>query len=163
MRHSFNFTLLCIFLTSACAARVAEDPSLLQLATCQQSWLDWKQDPAKLETFRAQFNSHYTEDGNDGSFVPKAPTTLHGQKVSRVFPQSVGMGVGYSVLLDAGFDATRRELVKQIGKPLEHCAKAEGLRMCEHLIGPKKTIILTEATVGKKPQTLVGCYYYYEK
>ena len=116
-----------------------------------------------MEAFRAQFKAGYTQDGNDGSFLPKVPTTLHNQKVSRVFPQSEGMGLGYSVLLDAGFDATRRELVKQIGKPLKHCAKAEGLQMCEHPISPKRTIILTEATVGKSPQTLVGCYYYYEK
>lgn len=163
MRHSIKFTITSIFLTAACAARAAEEPNLLQLATCQQSWLDWKQDPAKVETFRAQFKAGYMADGNDGSFVPRMPTSLHGQNVSRVFPQSVGIGVGYSVVVDAGFDATKRALVKQIGKPFEHCAKTEGVQMCEHTIGPKKTIILTEATLGKSPQTMVGCYYYYEK
>ena len=163
MKNATTATLLALGLSSALSVQATENSNLLKMTTCQDSWLDWKQDPAKLENFRMELESRFKQNGNDGSYAPNKATTLLGQKVSLVYPQSVGMGLGYSVMVEAGFDSVRKSLEKQIGKPLGQCGVADGMKSCEHKIAEKKTIVLMEGIRGKNPQTLLGCYYYYEK
>ena len=163
MKKYSALLLLPLIVSLSSYALATNDPNMLRMVTCESSWLDWKQNPAMVEQFRNQLRTDFRADGSDGSYLPIAPTELLGLKVSRVYPQSVGMGLGYSVLVDAGFKAVRSALAKQVGKPFESCQKDEGMNSCELGIGPRKTIMLTEASAGKNPQTLVGCYYYYEK
>lgn len=139
------------------------DPGLLQLATCQQSWLDFKNDPAKSEKFVASLKSNFKANGRDGSFVPIKPTTILGHDVFQLYPESVGMAVGYSIIVNAGFDAVKGSLEKQMGKPFESCQSASEGKSCERLIGEKKTVMLMEGSRGNSPKTLFGCYYFYAK
>lgn len=163
MKNAISATLLAVCLSSALNVQATEDSNLLQMTTCQDSWLDWKQDPVKLENFRMGLESRFKQNGNDGSYSPIKASTLLGQKVSLVYPQSVGTGLGYSVIVEAGFEPVKKRLEKNIGKPLGQCGVADGMKSCEHKIGEKKTIVLMEGIRGKNPQTLLGCYYYYEK
>lgn len=163
MKNPITATLFVFCLTSALNVQASEDSNLLQMTTCQDSWLDWKQDPVKLENFRAGLESRFKQNGNDGSYSLIKASTVLGQKVSLVYPQSVGTGLGYSVIVEAGFDPVRKGLEKHIGKPLGQCGVADGMKSCEHKIAEKKTIVLMEGVRGKNPQTLLGCYYYYEK
>ena len=158
-------TALFIFLCAVAStnARAQDNKALLQMATCEESWLDFRQDPVKVQKYSGLFQAQFREGGRDSSMVPIKPTQLLGLKISRVYPQSVGMGLGFSVIVDAGFDATKAGMEKQMGKSFEHCASEEGSKSCELSIADKKTVVLMEGARGKKPQTLLGCYYYYEK
>jgi hypothetical protein len=48
------------------------------------------------------------------AFEPKAPMTLLGHPVVHVFPQSVGMGLGFSALVRAPFAQVRQSFEKQL-------------------------------------------------
>jgi hypothetical protein len=37
------------------------------------------------------------------------------------------------------------------------------MRTCELELGVKKTVMLMSDAAGKSGQTLIGCFYYYEK
>jgi hypothetical protein len=47
----------------------------------------------------------------DPAFLPKAPTRVLGLKVRRAYPDSVGMGLGFSLQVAAGFEEARRLLL----------------------------------------------------
>ena len=81
----------------------------------------------------------------------------------QVFPESVGMGVGFSVVVGASFDKTRTSLEHKIGKFLKKCETGDNMRMCELEIAEKKTIMLMAEDNVKSTTTLVGCYYFYAK
>src|SRR5204862_74620 len=60
--------------------------------------------------------------------------------VTQVYPESVGMGVGFSVMVGANFEQTKKRLEQKIGKPLNKCEPpSDNMRTCELTIGPKKT------------------------
>lgn len=153
----------CLQLAALSATHAADVPGMLQLATCEESWLEFKDDPAKAERFYRPLLSQFRTMERDGSMVPVGPLRLLGHPVSRVYPESVGMGLGFSVIVEAGFDAARSSMEKQMGKSFEHCGVEEGAKSCEHRIAEKKTVVLMEGRRGNNPLTLVGCYYYYEK
>ena len=67
------------------------------------------------------FNTAFAEPAQDGSFAPKAKVQVVGLPVLQVYPESVGMGVGFSVILDAPFDIAREHAEKALGKPLGKC------------------------------------------
>src|SRR5690349_5887790 len=114
-----------------CPAVAAEDAGLARLATCHDSWLDWsKSNPARLDKFGAQFRAAFAHKGNDAFSTPKAETTIAGLRVVQAYPESVGMGVGFSVIVDASFDNTRKIFEKSFGKPLQHCDASDGMHMC---------------------------------
>jgi len=73
------------------------------------------------------------------------------------------MGLGYSVVVEASFDTARASFEKQTGKRFKQCEASEGMKSCELEIGPKKTMVIMEASRGAQPQTLLGCYYYYQQ
>ena len=151
-------------LVAATPAWGANDPRIADLALCRDSWLDWKTaDPAKLEGFGSFLRSNFDQGGDDGSLAPNSPLSIAGLTVSRVYPSSVGMGLGFSVLVDAPFETTKAALTSELGKPLEHCEAGEGMRSCELSIAEQRTVILASNDPPNDKTTLLGCYYFYEK
>lgn len=142
-------------------AHAADDKMLMSLATCQESWRDWKQDPARGRMFREVVEPNFRAQDREPYYLPIRPTTLLGHPVDRLYPDSVGMAVGFSVLAGASFDAVKASLEQQVGKPITRCESEGGARSCELKIAEKKTVIIMEAARGKNPQTLFGCYYFY--
>jgi len=139
----------------------ADDPTLVSLATCQESWTDWKQDPGRGRTFRIKFESEFRAQDREPFYLPIRPTTLLGQPVTRIYPDSVGMGVGFSVVASASFEAVKASMERHMGKPFDRCEVAEGAKSCERKLAKDRTVVLMEAGRGNNPQTLFGCYYFY--
>ncbi len=79
------------------------------------------------------------------------------------FPDSVGMGVGFSVLVGARFDEARARVEQTVGKTLDRCETGDGMRTCSLEIAEKRTLIVMAAEDPAANDTLIGCYYYYEK
>jgi hypothetical protein len=141
-----------------------DDVSLARMATCQDSWLDLqKSDPAGLQAFGQRLHAEFSQHDNDAFVVPRSRTEIVGLRVTQLFPNSVGMGVGLSVTVEAKFDEARRNVEKALGKPLVHCETSDGMRTCALQIADKRTVMLMAEDDPKSTSTLIGCYYYYEK
>lgn len=82
--------------------------------------------------------------------------------MTQVYPQSVGMGVGFSMVIDTGFAQARAAVEQQLGKPMT-CTTGDGMRACEARIGEKKTAMLITGQNGNAKSSLVGCYYFYQQ
>ena len=166
MRSAFVccFAIGCLAQLLLVAASVhAAEPSLDALATCRDSWLDWKDDKARVAKFGEDLHANYTyQEDRGGFFVPKAPKSLLGLPVARVYPESAGMAVGFSVLVNSGFEATRKVVEKSVGKRLKCDDKSDEMFGCELELGPKKTVFVMAEDKSSK-SALVGCYYFYEK
>jgi hypothetical protein len=164
MKCAWPAGLVLTLLLGVAPAWGADDPRVENLALCRDSWLDWKNtDPAKLDSFGAFFRSAFAHSGNDAFAVPKSPMAIDGLKVTRVFPESLGMGVGFSVTVDATFDVAKQALEEKLGKPLRQCDTGEGMRTCELPIAEQRTVMLMSGDPPNDKTTLVGCYYFYEK
>lgn len=164
MRCAGPAGLLLTLLLGALPAWGADDPRLESLALCRESWLDWQRtDPAKLDSFAAYFRSAFSHSGNDAFATPKSAAAIDGLKVIQVFPESVGMGVGFSVLVEARFDVARGALERALGKPLRQCETSDGMRACELPIAEQRTVTLMAGDAPNDKTSLVGCYYFYEK
>ena len=145
------------------SAQTKDDAGVLRLLTCQDSWLEWKNDPVKQRQFVDALKADFKRNDRDGSFVPIRPMSILGHEVFQLYPQSVGMGVGYSVIVNANFDAAKTSLERQMGKPFDHCQAASEGKSCERELAKQKTVMLMEGSRGSNPKTLFGCYYLYEK
>ena len=164
MKCAWPAGLLLTLLVGVIPALGADDPRVENLALCRDSWLDWKNtDPAKLNSFGVYFRSAFAHDGNDAFFTPKSAMAINGLKVKQAFPESVGMGLGFSVLVDATFDVAKRALEQELGKPLRRCETGDGMRTCELPIAEQRTVTLMSGEPPNDKTTLVGCYYFYEK
>jgi hypothetical protein len=154
--------ILTIFLVVVTPAWAADNLSIERLATCQDSWLDWKKsDPVQLKKFAESFQSDFSRKEKDPFFVPKSNQTVAGLPVVQVFPESIGMAVGFSVVVNANFDITKTSLAKKIGKSFSKCEPpSDNMRTCELEIGEKKTILLMAEDDVKSKTTLLGCYYF---
>jgi hypothetical protein len=139
------------------------ETALERLATCQDSWRDWKDDPAQGKKVGELFTSAFAQAGKDGSFAPKEKVQIVGLPVTLVYPESVGMGVGFSVVLDAAFDTAREHVEKSLGKKLTDCDVSDGMRTCGLELEKEKTITLMAGEPDTKRRTLLGCYYFYAK
>jgi hypothetical protein len=149
---------------AALPASAADDDVLTRMALCKDSWLEWsKGDPARFKTFAEHVKANFASHGNDPFALPKAKVTVAGLAVTQAFPDSVGMGVGFSLTVDATFDDTRKAVEKALGKALAHCESDEGMRSCELAIAPQRSVMLMADDKPGSRQTLVGCYYLYEK
>jgi hypothetical protein len=95
--------------------------------------------------------------------VPRSRTEIAGLRVTQLFPDSVGMGVGLSVTVEAKFDKARTRLEKTLGKKFAHCETSDGMRTCELQIAEKRIVMLMAEDDPKAASTLVGCYYFYKK
>ena len=148
---------------AAAPVRAADDSALLRMATCQDSWLDWnKAAPASLKAFGERFQSQFSHSGNDPFATPKAPVSVAGLRIVQAFPQSVGMGVGFSLTVAASFDKARKVVETTLGKKLIHCEASDGMHSCELEIAAQRTVTLMSADDAPN-ETLIGCYYLYEK
>ena len=164
MKCAWPAGLLLTLLVGVIPAWGADDPRVENLALCRDSWLEWKTtDPAKLNSVGAYLRSALARNDNDAFGVPKSPMAIAGLKVTKVFPDSVGMGVGFSVLVDARFDVARQALEQRLGKPLRQCETSDGMRTCELPIAEQRTVMLMSGDPPNDKTTLVGCYYLYEK
>jgi len=145
------------------APPVAATFDVERMVTCQDSWLDWKDDPVRAGAFVESIRSAFEQRDGDAFFTPKGRVSVAGLPVVQVFPQSVGMGVGFSVTVDASFDQARKALEQRTGKSLQKCDTSDNMRTCELELGERKTLILMADATGTVKTTLLGCYYYYEK
>ena len=151
-------------LVAVASAWADDDVTLTRMATCQESWLDWQtKEPAQLKKFGDQLHSEFSQHGDDAFVVPNANVSIAGLRVTQLFPNSVGMGVGLSVTVDAPFDKARQAIEKTVGKPLTKCETGDSMRTCGLEIAEKRTLMLMAEDSPKATTTLVGCYYFYEK
>ena len=149
---------------SVLPAPAAEDEALTRMALCRDSWVEWqKSEPKKFAAFAARIRTGFTPHDNDPFALPKSQVSVLGLKVLEVYWESVGMGVGFSLTLDAPFDRTRNAVEKALGKPLQHCESGDGMRSCELAIAQQRTVTLMAEDGAKLHRTLIGCYYFYEK
>jgi len=151
--------LLC---AAAAPAGAAGDALVQRMTLCQDSWLDWKNDEARVNRFVTEVESRFSHTGRGPSLTPKMPTQAFGLPVAQLFPQNVGMALGFSVIVNADFTQARRSLEGQLGRPMK-CESSDGERACELKVGEKKTVVLMSEDNGKAKQTLLGCFYYYER
>lgn len=150
-------------LASTPVAHAANDPQLQRLALCQDSWFDWKDDDARMARFASVFESRFDRSPQgDGGFAPKSPVQVVGLAVTQVYPQSIGMGVGFSLVVNADFAQARSSIEQQLGKPMK-CSTSDGMRACELAVGEKKTATLVTGQNGQDRSSLVGCYYFYQQ
>ncbi|MEJ1970809.1 MAG: hypothetical protein WDN03_19595 [Rhizomicrobium sp.] len=151
-----------LFCTPVAAA--GGDAALERLLLCQDSWSDWQKtgDP-RLKLLAEHLSAAFARHGNDGYFVPKVPTVVLGFRVLQVYPGSVGMGVGFSILVDATFETAQQELERALGKPLKQCDAGDGMKSCEREVAPMRTLALMAQDAPNNTSSLIGCYYFYEK
>jgi hypothetical protein len=161
MRRLAFAALLLAIVTTAPRARAADD-LISQLATCQASWFESKEDAAQTQKFAEAFNAAFVEKSDPRRWVPKSKVLVVGLPAVQAFPQSVGMGVGFSVLVDAPLDKARAAVEKTVGKSLKNCETGEGMHTCDLAVAEKRTVMVM-STDADKTKTLVGCYYFYEK
>ncbi len=140
----------------------ADEENLERMATCQESWLDWKDDPARGQKFADSLHSGYAEQAEGGYLVPKAKKTLFGLPVARVYPDTIGMGVGFSVTVNGSFETAKKAVENAVGKTLKCEADSDEVRACQAELGPQKTVTVASDTQGSK-SALIGCFYLYEK
>lgn len=151
-------------LVAAVPASAASDPRIENFALCRDSWLDLeKSDPAALASFGSFLDSAFTPDSEGGHLTPKSPMTVNGLNVTKLFPGSLGMGLGFSVLVDAPFDVAKQAVERDLGMPLQECQSGDGMRTCGLPIAEQRTVVLLSEDPPNDKSTLVGCYYYYEK
>jgi len=145
-------------------ASAAEDDALARMALCKDSWAEWnKTDPAKMKAFADRFRTQFSPRENDPFALPKGNVSVMGLRIRQAFPESVGMGVGFSLTVDATFDDGRKAVELALGRKLQKCESGEGMRMCELEIAPQRTVTLMAEDKPGAPDTLIGCYYFYEK
>jgi len=144
-------------------AWATDDIHIERLATCQDSWIEWENEPSKQKDLSKDINSTFVEKGNSGFLVPKSEKSVFGLKVVQLFPESIGMAVGFSVMVEGDFKTTRETLEKRLGKLFKKCETGDDMLSCELEIGEKKTILILAEEDGKNIKTLFGCFYYYEK
>jgi hypothetical protein len=140
----------------------AEERRLKRMATCQDSWLTWQGDERQMAEFIKSFDADYTRSEQEPAFLPKGPSKVLGFPLIKVYPQSVGMGVGFSLQLAASLVQVRAHVEPLLGKPLD-CSVSDDMTYCAFVIDPTKTITLTADGNGMGKFSLLGCFYYYAK
>ncbi len=115
-----------------------------------------KSDPVGLKKIADHIHTGVTPHDNEPYSLPKADTSILGLHVMQVFPESVGMGVGFSVTVAAPFDKVRAALEKAIGKKLVHCEASDGMNSCDLSLSEKRNIKLIAEDENKATHTLVG-------
>jgi len=161
-RSWFAFAIL---LSAASPAAAADNVAVERLATCHDSWLEWRTgDPARFKRFVDDFRTAFVRRGNDAFFVPRESQSVAGLPIAQAYPESVGMGVGFSVVVNAKFDATKAALERTTGKAFAKCEPpSDNMRTCERQIAEKKTLVLMAEDNPQSTTTLFGCFYLYEK
>lgn len=141
----------------------ADEPRLQRLAHCQDTWLEWKDNAKRMAKLSNYFETQFARRSEDAAGFPsKSPTIALGWPVTLVYPQSVGMGVGFSMTVAADHPQMRSGIERQLGKPLA-CKNSNGIRACEDELGAKKTVLLMTDQDARAKSSLAGCYYFYDK
>jgi len=154
--------IAAITLASSAVHAASDDLPLQRLALCQDSWFDWKDDAARMARFANIFNTRFNRSPQGDAFLPRQPSQVLGRAITHAYPQSVGMGVGFSLVINADFATARAAVEQQLGKPMR-CSISDGVRSCELQLGEQKTALLMTGQNGQADTSLVGCYYFYEK
>jgi hypothetical protein len=144
------------------ADKEADGTYFEKLATCHESWFDWKDDELRMSQYGDRLTANFTRTEEEPAFVPKSPYEAFGFPLIKVYPQSVGMGIGFSLQLGGQFAKIRSEVEARLGRPLE-CSSSDGMTSCGAELGENKTVTLTAYGDGTDAVNLLGCYYYYEK
>jgi hypothetical protein len=153
-----------LLLITAVPAWGAGDPRIERFALCRESWLDLQEsDPAALDSFGEVLHSEFTHDSSDGHLTPNSPVTVSGLNVTQVYPGSLGMGLGFSVIVDVPFGEAREAIERDLGQSLGGCEAGDGMQSCELPVADKRTVVLVAEDPPNDRTTLIGCYYYYEK
>ena len=164
MKITYLTAIAVLMFCTIMPVRAADDTGVQRLAICRDSWVDWqKGDPERMQKFATYFRANYIPHNNDPYWLPKSDTAILGLHVSQVFPESIGMAVGFSVTVDARFDKTRAALEKAVGKRLQHCEASDDMKTCDLELAPQRIVTIMAEDSPKAAQTLVGCYYFYEK
>jgi hypothetical protein len=150
-------SVLIAFLVAGLGAATS-DNLVERLATCQDSWFDWKDDPVRMQKVVEALHSAFAQSPNGGSSVPRTAVQVAELPVVEAFPESVGMGVGFSVIVDASFDKARGSVEKATGNSFTQCETGHNMRTCGLEISEKRTLVLVAGDDEKSKQTLVGCY-----
>jgi hypothetical protein len=159
--------LVVVALLSVCFAATpafgTADDLIEQLATCRVSWLDWKNDPAQARKFGETINAAFVQRPREPAWTPRKPIVFGGLKVVEAFPESVGMGVGFSLSVEASFDKARAVVEKLAGRTFKTCESGEGMRSCELTVAEQRTLMIAAGDNDRSKTTLLGCYYFYAK
>jgi len=151
-------------LVAAWPAFAADDDALMRMALCRDSWFEWSKSESKtFESFANHVRANFAPHDNDAFVVPKGDTSVAGFKVVELYPDSVGMGVGFSLTVEATFDEARKTIEKALGKTLAHCEASDGMKSCELSIAKQRSVMLMAEDKADARRTLIGCYYFYEK
>lgn len=140
----------------------ADEALLARLATCEDSWLEWRNDPVRMKRLADEVTGSFDQQSRSPGFAPKAPTSVLGLPVSELFPESVGMGVGFSISLKATFEQARRAVEQRIGKPMK-CERGDGMNSCEVKLGDKRNAVVVAPDARGASESLIGCFYLYAK
>jgi hypothetical protein len=155
---------LAVGVATSTAADAAElNPVLTRLATCEDSWLDWRRDEASMRRFGEQLMAQFKLDEKRRVWVPKGTVTWLGHEVSEITPESVGMGLGFAVLLKTTHQVARPAYERAMGRTLERCENGDGMHSCELKLAEKKTAVMMSPTRKPELGTMLGCYYYYQQ
>lgn len=159
---------IAVFAVTLSTSAVAAPPvgntdgaAFQRLAMCQDAWVDWKGDNARMTAYVDRFKTRFTRAAGESAFVPVAPVKVLGFPVVKVYPQSLGTSVGFSLVLDAPLAKVRAELERATGKTLE-CSESEGTLYCGAPLDDGKTLTLSSGDHGQARQSLLGCAYHYE-
>lgn len=140
----------------------AEETWFGKLATCQETWFDWKDDDRRMSQYIDRFNANFTHGEEDPAFLPKGPGKVLGFPLIKVYPSSVGTGVGFSLQLGGQLARIQKEVEHQLGKSLD-CSSSDGMTSCGLELGENKSVVLMAFGEGDAAINLLGCYYTYEK
>jgi hypothetical protein len=154
--------LLACCLSNPAPAQAAAELSLERLASCADSWMDWRHDAGMAEQFRNYFLSRFDQEPRSPAWQPRRPVSVFGLPVVKAYPQSVGMGVGFSLEVRGAPADVRRAMEAAIGRPLQ-CERAEGALSCEAKLGDRRSALVVAADEGRGQNSLVGCFYFYQQ
>jgi hypothetical protein len=157
------FTALAVFLVVTVADAAEPQDTLSRLASCQESWLDMKNDPARARNFAEVIQANFVQDDRSPTWKPRQPMTWLGHPLIEITPQSVGMGLGFAVTVKARPETVRPAYEKLVGQPLGGCGKSDGSLMCEHQIAKQRTAMLVAPLKTPELGTMLGCYYFYQQ
>jgi len=157
------FAALALLVIGTAAQAAEPQDTLSRLASCQESWLDMKDDPARGAKFAEVIKAHFVQDDRAPTWKPRRPMSWLGKPVIEITPQSIGMGLGFAVTLKAVSDDVKPAYEQLVGQSLGRCEKSDGSLTCERPIAERRTAML--AAPLKKPElgTMLGCYYFYQQ
>ena len=155
--------LLAMLAFSGIADAAEPHDTLSRMASCQESWMDMRNDAVRGQKFADVMQAHFVQDDRAPTWKPRQPMTWLGHPVIEITPQSIGMALGFAVTVKAVSDGVKPAYEKLVGKPLANCEKSDGSLTCDLQIAKQRTAMLMAPL--KKPEigTMLGCYYLYQQ